>query len=97
MCVSVDSSCENCSYHIHKYSCKFNGIQRPFLLFKMNRQVVFGGLTYIREYTVCYVQLVKQKLVHARRAAVSTVQYVYAFRNYLSEFLRQSGTATSAA
>ena len=32
MCVSVDSSHENCSYHINKYSCKFNGIQRPFLI-----------------------------------------------------------------
>ena len=29
-------------YHIHKYSCKFNGIQRPFL-FYMNLRVVFGG------------------------------------------------------
>ena len=42
MCVSLDSSHENCSYHIHKYSCKFNGIQRPFL-FYMNLQVVLGG------------------------------------------------------
>ena len=49
MCVSVDSSHENCSYHSHKYSCKFNGIQRPFF-FYMNLQVVFGGggSTYIR-------------------------------------------------
>ena len=31
MCVSVDSSHENCTYHIHQYSCKVNGIQRPFL------------------------------------------------------------------
>ena len=57
MCVSVDSSHENCSYHIHKYSCKFNGIQRPFL-FYMNLQVVFRGVdlysgsTYIQENMV---------------------------------------------
>ena len=65
MCVSVDSSHENCSYHIQKYSCKFNGIQRPFL-FYMNLQVALGGgggrlifevdlysrSTYIRESTV---------------------------------------------
>ena len=47
--------------------------------------------------SVCYVQLVKQKLVYACRAAVSTVQYVYAFRNYSSEFLRQCGTSPSVA
>ena len=53
MCVSVNSSHENCSYHTHKYSCKFNGIQRPFLFFYMNLQVVFGERsTYIRENTV---------------------------------------------
>ena len=59
MCVSVDSSHENCSYHIDKYSIKFNGIQRPFL-FYMNLQVVFflggstfwGGSTFIQENTV---------------------------------------------
>ena len=39
-CVSVDSSHEKCTYHILKYSCKFNGIQRPFLLY-MNLRVVF--------------------------------------------------------
>ena len=51
MCVSVDSSHESCSYHIQKYSRKFNEIQRPFL-FYMNLRVVFGGSTYIRENTV---------------------------------------------
>ena len=56
MCVSEHSSHENCSYHIHKYLRKFNGIQRPFL-FYMNLQVVFGGSTYIWENTVlnCFV------------------------------------------
>ena len=33
---------------------------------------------------------------YACRAAVNTVRYVYAFRNYLSEFLRQSSTPVSA-
>ena len=47
--------------------------------------------------SVRYVQLVMKNLVHACRAAVSIVQYVYACRNYLSDFLRQSGTPTSAA
>ena len=43
------------------------------------------------------VQLVKQKLVHACRPAMSVVRCVYAFRNYLSEFLQQLGTPPSAA
>ena len=47
--------------------------------------------------SVRYIQLVKQKLMYAYRAAVSVVQYVYGFWNYLSEFLRQSGTLPSAA
>ena len=47
--------------------------------------------------SVRYVQLVKQKLVHACRLAMSVVRCVYAFRNYLSEFLRQFGTPPSAA
>ena len=46
--------------------------------------------------SVRYVQLVKQKLVYACRAAVSVVRCVYAFRNYLSKFLWQSGTPLSA-
>ena len=43
MCVSVDRSHDNCSYHNQKYSCKLNGIQRHFL-FYMNLQVVLGLL-----------------------------------------------------
>ena len=39
----------------------------------------------------------KQRIVYACRAAASGVQYVYAFRNYPSEFLQQSGTPPSAA
>ena len=55
MCVSVDSSHENCSYHVHKYSCKFNGIQRPFL-FYMNFQVafIFGVDLYSPKYGYNY-------------------------------------------
>ena len=47
--------------------------------------------------SVRYVQLVKQNLVHACRLAVSVVRYVYAFWNYLSKCLQQSGTPPSAA
>ena len=54
--------------------------------------VVSFGMIYVR-----YVQLVKQILVYAYRIAVSTVQYVYAFRNYLSEFLQHLSTPPSAA
>ena len=68
MCVSVDSSHENCSYHIQKYSCKFNGIQRPFL-FYMNLQVALGGggvdlysrSTYIRGRLIIEVDLYSGK------------------------------------
>ena len=60
MCVSVDSSHGSCTYHIHKHSSKFNGIQR-LLLFYMNLQVVFWGRgggksTYIQENTVCILR-----------------------------------------
>ena len=49
MCVSVDSSHENCSYHIHKYLRNFNEIQRPFLfLHESSGGIGGGGLTYIR-------------------------------------------------
>ena len=44
-----------------------------------------------------YVQLVKQKLVYACRAAMSVILYVYALRNYSSECLRQSDTPPGAA
>ena len=47
--------------------------------------------------SVRYVQLVMNNLVHAYSASVSIIQYVYAFRSYFSDFLRQSGTLTSAA
>ena len=47
--------------------------------------------------SVHYIQVVQQKLVYACRAVVSVVRYVYTFRNYLSECLRQSGTPPSAA
>ena len=49
MCVSVDSSHENCSYHIHKYSCKFNGIQRPFSFLHESSGGIWGGSTYIQD------------------------------------------------
>ena len=39
--------------------------------------------------------LVKQKLVHASRAALSVVRYVYTFWDYLSEFPWQPGTPPS--
>ena len=55
------------------------------------RDVVSFGTISVR-----YVQLVMKNLGHACRAAMSIVQYVYAFRNYFSDFLRQSGTPTSA-
>ena len=35
--------------------------------------------------SVRYVQLVKNNLVHAYRASVSIIQYVYAFRSYFSD------------
>ena len=47
--------------------------------------------------SVCCVRLIERKLVDACRAAVSVVLDVYAFRNYLSEFLGQSGTSPSVA
>ena len=56
------------------------------------RCVVNFGTISIR-----YVQLVKQKLLQACRLAVSDVRCVYEFRNYLFEFLQQSGTQPSAA
>ena len=46
--------------------------------------------------SVHYVQQDKQKLVHACRLATSVVRCVYAFRNYLFEFLRQFSTPLSA-
>ena len=54
--------------------------------------VVNFGANFIR-----YIQLVKQNLVYACRAAVSVVRYVYTFWNHLSEFLRQPGTPPCAA
>ena len=48
-------------------------------------------------YATYNYNVVMKNLVHACRAAVSVVRYVYTFRNYLSDFLRQSGTPTSAA
>ena len=58
---------------------------------------VFCDVVSFGTISVRYVQLVKQKLVYACRAAVGVVRHVYAFRNYLSEFLRQSGMPPSAA
>ena len=43
MCVSVDSSHANCPYHIHKYSCNFNGIQRPFPFLHESCGGIWGG------------------------------------------------------
>ena len=40
--------------------------------------------------------VIMQNLVCACRAAVSVARYVYAFRNYLFEFLQQSSTRLSA-
>ena len=50
---TVDSSHENCSYHIHKYSCKFNGIQRTLIFLHESSGGIWGGgggrgSTYIR-------------------------------------------------
>ena len=45
-----------------------------------------------RTISVRFVQLIKWKKVYACREYASVLQYVYAFRNYLSEFLRQSCT-----
>ena len=41
--------------------------------------------------SVRYVQLVKQKIVYACRVVVCVAVDVYAFRNYLSVFLRKCG------
>ena len=49
-----------------------------------------GGNWLRQSLRAIFVQLVKQKLVHACRLAISVVRHVYAFRNYLSEFLRHS-------